>query len=54
MIFTIVTAEKPLATYWELENMYTFVQMLDLYEMMEAKATIIDEAHKEIERQNAS
>lgn len=50
IVFTIVTSEKPLATYWELHNRYTFSQMLDLYEMMEARATIADEAHKEAER----
>jgi hypothetical protein len=52
LIFTICTAEQPLASLHELQTIYSVDDVLILYEMMQAKSALIDEARKEQERQN--
>lgn len=49
LIFTICTAEHPLASLHELQTIYSVDDMLVLYEMMQAKQALIEEAHADAE-----
>ena len=50
LVFTICTAESPLASLHELQTIYSVDDVLVLYEMMQAKQALIEEAHKDAQQ----